>query len=137
MGTNRRDFIRGAALLAAGAGIGVPLITSAPKRVNSEVKLMFFSKDPIAIKAVIHSREETNTFAVDMELLKARMPLSAVREVLRGWRTSFYLVLEAPEESKYLWVRAYRDGDRFCVEEIKQNTSPCWLSVSDVRKAVC
>ncbi len=136
METTRRSFIGNVSLLAAGAGIGIPIAAGAPKRVITEVKMMLFSKDPIAIKATIHSDEDAGVFMIDMPDLKARMPLSDVRDVTQYWQRSFNVVLTSPKETNRLSVRAYVDVDRFCIEEDKADSAPCWISLSDVQKAV-
>lgn len=136
METTRRGFVKSAALLAAGAGIGLPIIAGGPRRVLTEVRMILFSKDPIVIKAAIHADEAANIFAIDMPSVKARMPLSDVRDAMLYWDRAFNAVLTTPEETRRVAVRAYRDTDRFCIEEDRPDAAPCWIRDVDVWEAV-
>jgi hypothetical protein len=136
METTRRSFIGNVSLLAAGAGIGIPIAAGGPKRVMTEVRMILFSNDPIAIKAVIHSNEESDIFSIDMPLVNARMPLSAIRNVLEGQRVCFETALEAEKKTEHLRARAYTRRNMFFIEEDKRDAAPCWISLADVRRAV-
>lgn len=135
METTRRNFVKSAALLAAGAGIGLPLAGGAPKRVRTELRMIIFN-EPIVVKGMIRADEQSDLFVLETGTFEARLPLSTVRRVLDGRRLPFEAVIETPEETRSLPARAYVQGNRFCMEEDKPSTDPCWISLKDVRKAV-
>jgi hypothetical protein len=143
----RRRFVQGTAAIVAGAAVGVTPSKSVRKQAPVEMRMYFFSGDPIVIKGMLYSDERQDRFGIKIysddgrEELWAELRLSIVREsvaspsktirgpvTVRDWHGR-------TEEHRLSLIAA--DGNlTILMDEPGRPPSPAWMPLVDVKRVL-
>lgn len=134
---NRRDFVQGAAALAAGAAVGLPI--GSRKEAPACLKMLFFTDEPLKFKATIFSDEENDLFGIRMDdqfKVCARMSLGSIRKVLEttSRMSTVKMLISHPKERHEVLVDAVvREDKLMFTEHGKEEVAPIWIDLPQVR----
>jgi len=138
----RRNFVQGAGVMAAAAVAGIPIYKGIRKHGPVDIRLFFFSKDPIVIKGDLLADHDQDLFRVrvyhkDKVNLTAEMMLSEIQKIISVPRkkTSLQMtVMGNGNVNKEQVGGISRNGTLTFL--IGEEGSPVWLMMEDVKQVL-
>ena len=138
----RRKFFQGASALAAAAAVGIPVYKGIREHGPVDIRLFFFSKDPIVIKGDLLANEVQDLFRVrvyhkDKVNLTAEMKLSEIQKVISMPRKKVRLemtVMGNGNINKEKVNAISKNGTLSFL--IGEEGSPVWLMLKDVKQVL-
>lgn len=138
----RRKFFQGAGVLAAAATVGIPLYKGIREHGPVDIRLFFFSKDPIVIKGHLLADHDQDLFRVrvyhkDKVNLTAEMMLSEIQKIISmpEKKIGFQMtVMGNGNINKEQVSGISRKGTLSFL--IGEEGSPVWLMLEDVKKVL-
>lgn len=139
MERTRRAFMGSAAMLAAGAAIGMGgrIKTHGPVSLKADIF------GPITFKTILSGDEDRNIFGVlivtkEAPEINVEMKLSEIRRAVESGSSRVLAKAKNSQGDGELWVDAVRSGARlnFLVAERVGPPTPLWLELADVKRVL-
>lgn len=138
---NRRGFIQGATVLAAGAAIGVPAYKGLKEYGPIDLRMYLFFKEPITSKVVIFSDYNKDLFGIRAfgHKVEMRMSLSEVKKLTDSRLVSRGVIATIEAEDgviERMPVIIARSEGNFTFWVLDSESAHFWVKMADIQRVL-